>query len=102
MSVETYWVYILHCNNDSYYTGYTNNLIKRYHSHVYGTGGCKYTRSFKPLSLAQCWPVPGEKAIAMKVERYIKKLTRMEKEELINQPTILQPFLLALSPFHPE
>ncbi len=91
MTENQYWVYILHCENDSYYTGYTNHLINRYYSHINGTGGCKYTRSFKPLCMVQCWMIEGDKALAMKVERYIKKLTRVEKELMIKRPELLRP-----------
>lgn len=84
-----YWVYILHCSNDTYYTGYTNNLEKRYRSHQDGTGKCKYTKSFKPLYIAQCWVIYAEKAFAMKIERMIKKLTRIEKESIIAKPETL-------------
>lgn len=52
MTESPYWVYMLLCENNTYYTGYTNNLEKRYQSHVGGNGGCKYTRSFKPLKIA--------------------------------------------------
>lgn len=84
-----YWVYILLCDNNSYYTGYTNNLEKRYQAHVKGTGKCKYTRSFKPIRIAQWWEIKGDKSVAMKLERYIKKLSRKEKEEIIAQPSLL-------------
>jgi hypothetical protein len=30
MKNSIYWVYILHCENDTYYTGYTINIEKRY------------------------------------------------------------------------
>lgn len=86
---DCYWVYILHCENDTYYTGYTNDLAKRYQSHVDGSGKCKYTRSFKPTTIAQCWRVTGSKALAMQVERKIKKLPRHEKEKMIAKPSAL-------------
>lgn len=86
---QYYWVYILLCDNQSYYTGYTDDLQKRYRAHVTGTGKCKYTRSFKPLRIAQCWKVYGEKALAMQLERQIKKLSRSEKEKLILKPELL-------------
>lgn len=89
MPISCYWVYILLCENNTYYTGYTNNLEKRYKSHVNGTGGCKYTRSFKPVRVAQAWEIPEGKAKAMKVERYIKKLSRCEKEQIITEPLLL-------------
>lgn len=85
-SEETYWVYILHCDNDTYYTGYTNDLTKRYRSHLEGTGKCKYTRSFKPLRIAQSWKITGPKSLAMQLERAIKKCSRAQKETLIAQP----------------
>ncbi len=89
MEPSYYWVYILLCNNNCYYTGYTTNLLKRYASHVQATGKCKYTRSFKPLSIAQSWKIEGNKAEAMKLERFIKKLSRQQKEKLIIAPELL-------------
>ncbi|MBA4696216.1 MAG: GIY-YIG nuclease family protein [Legionella sp.] len=75
--------------NNTYYTGYTNALDKRYQSHLKGTGKCKYTRSFKPLKIAQAWEVIEGKKKAMQLESLIKKLTRREKEILIAQPSLL-------------
>lgn len=90
MSEELYWVYILHCANNTYYAGYTTDLDRRFQEHLTGTAKCKYTRSFKPLGIAQCWQVHGDKAMAMKVERYIKKIPRLEKLSLIQSPEILE------------
>jgi putative endonuclease len=88
MSEKTYWVYILHCENGSYYTGYTSDLPKRYRSHLNGSAS-KYTRSFKPLRIAQCWKLLGDKSIAMTIESRIKKLSRIQKEKLITSPSSL-------------
>ncbi|MFI4918580.1 MAG: GIY-YIG nuclease family protein [Legionellales bacterium] len=84
-----YWVYMLLCNNNTYYTGYTNDLAKRYQSHVNGTGRCKYTRSFKPIAIAQCWKINGDKSMALQLERTIKKLSRIDKEKIIANPLTL-------------
>jgi putative endonuclease len=81
---NSYWVYILHCQNDSYYTGYTTDLLRRYQDHL--SGKCKYTRSFKPLAIAQAWKITGTKSAAMKVENFIKKLTREDKQQLLLKP----------------
>lgn len=89
MKIQSYWVYILYCNNDTYYTGYTTDMQKRYQSHLNGTGKCKYTRSFKPLHIAQCWEIQGDKSLAMKIERYIKTLSRAEKEKIIKDPSLI-------------
>ncbi|CAM3004796.1 nuclease [Legionella steigerwaltii] len=85
MSEKIYWVYILRCSNQSYYTGYTDNLEKRFQDHLTGKGS-KYTRSFKPLSIAQSWEIKGDKSIAMRIERYIKKLSKAQKEQLVLNP----------------
>lgn len=89
MSEKNYWVYILLCANNSYYTGYTDNLTKRYETHVKGTGGCKYTRSFKPIKIAQSWLIQGDKKLAMQLERAIKKRSKKGKAELILAPQSL-------------
>ncbi len=81
----SFFIYILKCQNDSYYTGYTDNLERRYQKHCEGLAS-KYTRSFKPVCIAQSWEIKGTKAEAMKIERYIKNLTRAEKENLIKNP----------------
>lgn len=86
MDKQLYWVYILYCKNDTYYTGYTTNLEKRYRAHVDGIGKCKYTRSFKPLRIVKSWRILNSKSYAMKVERFIKNLSRIEKENLISHP----------------
>jgi putative endonuclease len=86
MTGQCNWVYILHCDNDTYYTGYTNDLAKRYRSHIDGSSKCKYTRSFKPLKIAQAWKINGDKAFSMQVERSIKKLSRAEKANIIAHP----------------
>lgn len=89
MNSESYWVYILLCENNTYYTGYTDNLEKRYQSHLNGSGGCKYTRSFKPIRIAQSWEIKEGKSRAMQLERYIKRLSRSKKDELVYQPNLL-------------
>ncbi len=99
MNYQHYWVYILLCDNNTYYTGSTNNIAKRYQSHVDGTGKCKYTRSFKPVKIAQCWKIDGGKTQALQLERYIKKMPRCKKENIILNPLALSD---AAVPFNPE
>lgn len=94
MSATCYWVYILNCDNGSYYTGYTTDVARRFNDHVTGMAKCKYTRSFKPLGISQSWKIVGDKAAAMRVERAIKKLSRSEKEQLIMHPERLEAIIL--------
>ncbi|WP_083191058.1 GIY-YIG nuclease family protein [Legionella jamestowniensis] len=68
----------------------TNNLEKRFKPHVDGSSKCKYTRSFKPIKISQTWEVSEGKAKALKIERYIKQLSRVEKEIIIAEPLSLQ------------
>jgi putative endonuclease len=95
MDNPPFWVYILLCENGNYYTGYTNDLSRRYEEHLAGTAKCKYTRSFKPIKIAQSWPIYGTKSDAMKLENHLKQLSKREKEKLI-----LDPEKLATIPIH--
>ena len=87
-----YWIYILQCNNNAYYTGYTTDLPRRYQEHLAGSSKCKYTRSFKPLCIAQSWQVNSDKSSAMQIEIFIKKMQRKEKEKLISNPLLLAQY----------
>lgn len=90
---KNFFVYMLLCEENKIYTGYTVDMSARYQSHLQGTGGCKFTKSFKPLCILQCWQINADKASAMKVERYIKKLSRVEKNYLVQNPdTLIQVF----------
>ena len=42
-----WFVYIIRCENDSFYVGATDNPVRRFQEHKQGRGG-RYTRSFKP------------------------------------------------------
>ncbi len=92
MSEKTYWVYMLRCANQSYYTGYTDNLQKRFQEHLQGKGS-KYTRSFKPTSIAQSWEINGDKSKAMRLEHFIKTLTKSQKEQIVLAPGSLTAML---------
>lgn len=88
MKKTTHFVYILHCENGSYYTGYTTDLVRRYQEHRQGTAKCKFTRSFKPVNIAQSWQFES-KSLAMKIEKIIKQLSKIKKIELIQFPNRL-------------
>ena len=88
-------VYILLCENGAYYTGYTTDLERRYQEHVQGSAKCKFTQSFKPVKIAQSWTIYDEKSTAMKIERFIKGLSKQKKEEIILFPEKLAELFLA-------
>ncbi len=77
------YVYIVECNDGTYYTGYTNDIKKRIITHNEGKGA-KYTRGRIPVILKHV-ETYHTKSEAMSREYEIKKLSRMEKQELINK-----------------
>ena len=76
-----WYVYILLCRDNSFYTGISTNPQKRLKNHQSGKGG-KYTRSHKPIRLIYLEKVD-TKPEALKRELQIKRLTRKKKEDLI-------------------
>ena len=85
--MERHYLYILECVNKAYYTGYTNNIRRRYQEHLQGSKKCKYTRSFPPRRLAACWSLYSTRAAILKLERAVKKLSLGKKLILIAEPT---------------
>ncbi|MDU2491824.1 MAG: GIY-YIG nuclease family protein [Clostridium celatum] len=77
------YVYILRCNDDSLYTGWTNNLDKRIKAHSNGKGA-KYTKSRLPVELVY-FEEYEDKIEAMRREYAIKQLKRKEKLMLIKK-----------------
>lgn len=75
------YVYILKCGDNTLYTGWTNNLEKRFEDHKQGKGA-KYTKGRGPLEIVY-QEVFENKVDAMKREYAIKKLTRKEKDVLV-------------------
>ncbi|ACV62913.1 Excinuclease ABC C subunit domain protein [Desulfofarcimen acetoxidans DSM 771] len=82
-----YYVYILQCRDGSLYTGITDNPERRFNQHRQGSGS-KYVRSrlpVKPVYILTC----SNKSQALKMEIYIKKLSRQKKVELIENKFFL-------------
>jgi tRNA/rRNA methyltransferase len=76
-----FWVYILQCNDGSYYTGHTDNLEVRFQQHQ--TGSFKgYTHDKRPLELMWWQDVP-DRTDAFSAEMRIKKWSKAKKEALI-------------------
>ena len=77
------YTYILKCNDDTLYTGWTNNLEKRIKDHNDGKGA-KYTKNRRPVELVYHEEFE-TKEEAMKREYAIKQLTRAQKILLIKK-----------------
>ena len=73
--------YILKCNDNSLYTGWTNDITHRLKMHNEGKGA-KYTRGRGPVELVYLEEFE-TKQEAMNREAKIKRLTRKEKLLLI-------------------
>lgn len=79
----SYFVYILECNDKTYYIGKTNDLSKRLAIHNgIGAGGAKYTRSRRPVFLIY-YEIYDNLSEALRREISLKKLTKGEKRRLI-------------------
>ncbi|WP_142783524.1 GIY-YIG nuclease family protein [Changchengzhania lutea] len=78
-----YYVYILKCSDDSYYTGITNNLEKRVNKHKYGKYRDCYTYKRRPIEL-KFFETFNDVLQAIYFEKKIKKWTRAKKEALIH------------------
>ena len=77
-----FWVYIIRCADDSYYTGHTDDLEKRITEHHTGAIPCCYTFKRRPLKLVYYQEfTTREEALA--AERQIKGWTRKKKEAII-------------------
>lgn len=76
----SFYVYILKCNDGSFYTGHTDNLEKRIAEHQAGTGQ-GYTATRLPVTLIFVEEF-ASRAEALEAERKIKTWNRRKKEVL--------------------
>lgn len=84
----SYFVYIVECVDKSFYTGYTTDLKRRVEEHNNSTKGAKYTKGRTPVVLRyfEEYTTVNE---ALKREHDIKKLSRLEKENLFKKLVIV-------------
>jgi len=75
-----YYVYVLLCQDGTFYTGYAKDLKVRLGMHEQGKGA-RYTRIHKPKKLVYKEKF-GTRKEAMRRERQIKKLGHEEKKRL--------------------
>ena len=80
--MKSYYVYILKCFDNSYYTGITNNLERRMKEHNEGLNTTCYTYNKRPLFIVyqSVFNNPNE---AIAFEKQIKGWSRKKKEALI-------------------
>jgi len=76
-----WYVYIVKCNDGTFYTGITNDLSKRIATHNKGQGA-KYTAGRTPVKLVWSQGCINH-SIAARWESQIKKSSRKKKLDLI-------------------
>lgn len=80
-----YYIYILRCTDRSLYTGITTNLQRRFAQHSGKIrGGAKYTAVHPPLLFEAVWQA-NDRSSASRLENRIKKLTRIQKQQLLSE-----------------
>lgn len=94
MSADSRWfVYILECDGRYLYTGITTDISRRMGEHRKGPPlGAKFMRGVRKIELAYSVAVDN-RSMASKIESRIKKLSRIEKAEIISRQFSLQQLL---------
>lgn len=87
-SIRMNYTYIVRCQDNTLYTGWTTDLKKRLKAHN-EKKGAKYTKNRTPVTLVY-YEEYETKQEAMKREYAIKQLSRAEKLELIEQQDITE------------
>ena len=77
---QKWWVYIVECADNTLYTGISTDVLSRIETHNAGKGA-KYTKVRLPVCLKYSEPAES-KSLALKREFEIKKLSRLQKQEL--------------------
>lgn len=88
VKAEAYSVYMLRCADGSLYTGIATDVVRRLQEHQSSPRGAKYLRGRGPLTL-EFQEVVGDRADASKVEYFLKRLAKTDKEELVAGQTSL-------------
>ena len=81
-----YFLYIIQCNDQTFYTGITTNLDRRIKEHNSSKLGAKYTKVRRPVKLVYSKEFEN-RSLASKEESRIKKLSRTEKIKLTSVET---------------
>jgi putative endonuclease len=76
------YCYIVQCADGTYYTGWAVDPEKRLKVHNAGRGA-KYTKTRLPVRLVYVEEQP-DRVTAMKRERAIKRMTRLQKQKLFS------------------
>lgn len=79
--LKNYYIYLIRCQDNSLYTGITTDIERRYKEHLEGRGA-KYTKARGVSKLEIFFSCRG-RADASKIEYYLKRLSKSNKERVI-------------------
>lgn len=78
----SWYVYLLHCADNTFYTGITTDPERRLQEHNHNDRlAARYTRSRRPLRMVY-FELCADRAEAAVREHYIRKLKRADKQAL--------------------
>ena len=92
--MRIWYTYIVKCSDNSLYTGTSTDVERRCQEHN-NKKGAKYTRSRTPVKLQTFWTFDN-RSLACKAESAIKKLTKMQKLQKIEEKIILDNYVNAI------
>lgn len=95
---NSYYIYILKCENDILYTGIATDYKRRLDEHMKvndSKKGAKFTKSHKPEEIVALWTTK-TRSDASKLESRIKQLEKVEKIKLIDDNSCFKDFFSGL------
>ena len=79
-----WYVYIIRASDNSLYTGVTTDVQRRFNEHAGPDKGARFFRDRKPVEVVHTERHP-DRSSALKREAAIKRLTRDQKVELVEE-----------------
>lgn len=80
---NNYYFYVLLCHDNSFYGGFTTDLMRRLKAHNEGKGA-KYTKTRRPVKMIHA-EVFSTKSEALKAEYAFKHQSRIKKERYLKE-----------------
>lgn len=77
-----WYTYIIRTHNDRLYTGITTDIQRRWQEHTSGRSGARFFRTGRPQQLCRLEAF-ADRSQASQREAAIKKLSRAEKDQLL-------------------
>ena len=80
-----HYVYMLQCNDGTFYVGYAaHDVARRVRQHNESSKGAKYTRGRRPVTLVYYVELES-RSQALKYEYVLRKKSRGEKEKMVKE-----------------